>query len=557
MQENTFETQSTSARNDPYIDRIMHLAKQQGHWLERLTMPGLASIFTISLLILGRQYLVIMAPQVCVPRWVIAAGAIAAVESIYAAGMHLRLRTPVSLRILELLAILSLVYVGLRIGRTGGEYPFFSSLIWRNPDVLLPLLLVAGAWSLARGYGQAFVGLGDIAREVGDQGAQTFSWETESYLSDYQVSEGRSRTATYFTRRFLFYASLSCVLNAIVIEGFPERLAQLTGWSNLTNLATLGLLFSGLLLQACVYLYRLQVIWQEVRIPVGPELPSQWVWSSIGFIGLVLLLGSIVPAGLSPLSFSRTMAALGRWLGKTMEFSVPQQQPGGGTAYTPSPGLTGVPEAGVFSWLVAIFYFIMSFVMVVVVLGVVAALVGLVLLTFFRDEWEKLHGLFRIPVYVYLWSRETLRQLLRLISIGARRGKVLWNRLHRAEPVRQVERGTRRQLHRRAPPTAAALYVRYLFGLLIEAAGRHGMAPGLGETPLEYSASLGSKLHTAQEELELLTDSYLEARYSEHDLPADTGRLVDTWWKAVMAAINSWSDGDEAPADKENGNQTT
>ena len=551
MHENGFYGQPTSLHSNTDIDKILQLARQQGHWLERFILPGLASVFTISLLILARQYLLVLAPGIIVPRWVLMVGAISAVESIYAAGFHLRIRTPISFRLAEFVFVLGLVYAGLRIEGAGQESAFFSSVIWRDPQIFVPLLLVAGAWSLARGYGQTFVWLGDIAREVGDQGAATFSWETESYLSDFQISSGRARAVSYFTRRFLFYVCLACVCNAIIIEGFPERLVPLVYWSRWTSLATVSLLLSGMLLQACVYLYRLRVIWQEVGVPVDADLPRQWLWSSVAFVALVLIVAVILPAGLSPLNFHDTMEMFARWIGAGMQFSLPQQDHGSSTSYTPPPASMGPPEVGRFTWLMAILYFVMSTILVSLVVGAVAALIGLVLLTFFRDEWEKLHGLARIPIYIYLWVRETIRQLISLLKAGTRRGKQLFRRLQRARPTLPTGEDTGKVLPRRASPSAPALYIRHLYTLLIETAGQYGLRLHPSQTPLEYSAGLSGHLDTAQEELGLLTDYYLKARYSRHDFSPEIRPFIDALWKTVMAALRGWWDKNDSEATEE------
>lgn len=544
MQVGSDQRQSTPT-GDTKVDKpdgILQLARQQAHWLERFIMPGLAGIFTISLLILARQYLAILAPKVYVPHWVMVAGAIAAWESIYAAGFHIRLRTPMSLRVAEFALVIGFVYGGLRIGGVGEEGSFFSSVVWRDPKVLGPVLLVAGAWSLARGYGQVFVRLGDIAREVGDQGAVTFSWETESYLSDYQISSERAKAVGYFARGFLFYVTLACIFNAIIIECFAERLLPVPSWQRVTGLATVGLLFSGLLLQASVYLYRLRVIWQEVGIPVDAGIPRDWLWSSVVFVGLVLLVAVLLPAGLSPLDFSQTMEMLAGWIGRGMEFSLPPREHAGGSTYTSPMGQMGPPEAGTFSWIVAVLYFIFSLILVLVVVGAIAALVGLVLFALFKDEWERLHGLARIPIYIYLWLREVIGQLTAIVSTGVRRSKELLGRWQLTRPHSRTDE-TPSQRQRRASPSAPALYIRHLFILLIEAAGGSGLIPHpSSQTPLEYTKDLGDRLGCAEEELGLFTDYYLKARYSQADLHRDSKSIAKGLWQIVITAIDTWQD---------------
>ncbi|NLY52786.1 MAG: hypothetical protein GX063_07745 [Firmicutes bacterium] len=142
--------------------KLVQLAARQ-HWMDRFVLPILAVIFTLSLLLLARQYLAILAPGVDIPGWLVTAGGLLALESVYAAGFHLRLRTPMGLRVIELVLMLLPVYAGLWAGGMGQKYSFLSLKSFRDPHLLLPLGLAVFAWGFARGYGGGFARLGDIA----------------------------------------------------------------------------------------------------------------------------------------------------------------------------------------------------------------------------------------------------------------------------------------------------------------------------------------------------------------------------------------------------------
>ncbi|NLA58142.1 MAG: hypothetical protein GX855_04485, partial [Firmicutes bacterium] len=306
--------------------RLAQFAAKQ-HWMDRFVLPILAALFTLSILLLGRQYLAVLAPGVNIPGWLVAAGGLLALESVYAAGFHLRLRTPVSIRAAELALMLLPVYLGLWAGGIGQQYALLSLGGFRDPKLLVPLILAVFAWGFARGYGMVFARLGDIARDVGDQGAATFSWETEAYVSDYRIGQERSRAVDYFIRRLLFCAFLTCLFDALVIEAFPDRIAM-PNWQGVTGIAVVLMLFSGLLLQACAYLYRLRSIWREVRIAVPRNLTRQWLWASLVFVALVLCLAVLLPWGLSPLNFTAMMEMVGRWLAEGFKLEAPQHSSG-------------------------------------------------------------------------------------------------------------------------------------------------------------------------------------------------------------------------------------
>ena len=188
------------------LERLAQLAARQ-HWMDRFVLPLLAVLFTFSIALAARQYLAVFFPSVKLPGWVVAAAGFLALESVYAAGLHLRLRTPLSLRALEFALLLLPVYGGLWAAEMRRKACLsVVGAAFGIQRLFIPLGLAAFAWSFARDYGVVFARLGDIARDVGDQGAAAFSWEGEAYFSDYAVGQERSRAVGYFTRRLLFYA---------------------------------------------------------------------------------------------------------------------------------------------------------------------------------------------------------------------------------------------------------------------------------------------------------------------------------------------------------------
>ncbi|NLJ85108.1 MAG: DUF4129 domain-containing protein [Firmicutes bacterium] len=534
-------SKATLTLDNHHRDTLLAMAAEQTHWLGRMIMPLLASAFVTSLLALAKQYLMVFLPETKFPWWLLFVGAAVALGSTYAAGLHRRLRTPMSLRLGEFIGVMVVTYGFLRLGGWGGAEPFFSAVIWQERDILTSLLLVAAGWLLARGYGGTFALLGDIARDVGDQGAATFSWEAESLLSDYQVSRERARAVGYFARRLLFYAFLACFFRAIAFEGFAHRLGGLQGWEKKTNVATLVLLISGMLLQASVYLFRLQVIWEEVGIRVYGRLPRQWLWSSLVFVMIVLVVASSVPTVLSPLDFSGTMEAVGMWIGAGLQFSLPEQDMGSRSAYRPSTQIG--PREGVEpSWWMALFYLLISFFWVILIVGTLLVGLGLLLFMFFSEEWERLHGLVRVPIYAYLWLRETLQTLIRFWRASLRRTRVLLKSLHIPKP--EIASGTRQmaRVSKTSAPSAPAMYIRHLFLLLIDTLGQHGMVPKPGETALEYLQALERKLDVAQDELRAFTEYYLRARYSKDTFSPEVRPVVKRLWQAVMESVGAWLD---------------
>jgi len=519
------------------LERLAQLAARQ-HWMDRFVLPLLAVLFTFSIALAARQYLAVFFPSVKLPGWVVAAAGFLALESVYAAGLHLRLRTPLSLRALEFALLLLPVYGGLWAAEMREKHAFLSLSSFRDPRLFIPLGLAAFAWSFARDYGVVFARLGDIARDVGDQGAATFSWEGEAYFSDYAVGQERSRAVGYFTRRLLFYAFLACLCEALVIEAFPHRAAGLPGWRRITSLGVVLMLFSGLLLQACVYLYRLHSIWREVGIKVQGDLIPQWLRAGFVFVCLVTAAALLLPWGLSPFSFTAGVQSIGNWLAGGFRMPLPEQgvvQPSFGPPVTAAP----LAEGGG-SWLALVLYFGLSLILAVTIVGMVLGIIGLLIIGFLQDEWERLPALLKLPAYVYLWLKETAAQLLALAARGLTKGSRLAARFQRissrfASAVTEREKPVRQ----RVPPSTFALYIRHLFVLMVEAAQAGGLPPKASHTPLEYTQGLAQHLGCGQQELEEFTQYYLKARYSGKGLSEDIRPVVDALWQQIMGVLKT------------------
>ena len=104
-----------------------------------------------------------------------------------------------------------------------------------------------------------------------------------------------------------------------------------------------------------------------------------------------------------PFDFTAAMGMMTRWLEGGFKMPVPQQgieQP----AFVP-PVRKPPMEAGSGSWLAAALYLALMLLLTLLVLGVALAIIGLVIIGFLQEEWERLPALLRLPVYIYLWVK--------------------------------------------------------------------------------------------------------------------------------------------------------
>ncbi|HTX90221.1 MAG TPA: DUF4129 domain-containing protein [Anaerolineales bacterium] len=97
---------------------------------------------------------------------------------------------------------------------------------------------------------------------------------------------------------------------------------------------------------------------------------------------------------------------------------------------------------------------------------------------------------------------------------------------------------------RRLPPRQKIFYY---YMALLKRAGETSLPRSAEQTPYEYARRLGSNLEEGKEGVQVLTDAFVEARYSQHDIPAEKASRTLSAWEALrhifQQARNSPKDG--------------
>ncbi len=150
---------------------------------------------------------------------------------------------------------------------------------------------------------------------------------------------------------------------------------------------------------------------------------------------------------------------------------------------------------------------------------------------------------------------EVLRALLSLGPIRALRALLagLWRRL--AGMAAAIgERVPRRLSLRRRPgpkqPREPFRFLRlgalsprertlYYYLSVLRRAGRQGFPRRHSQTPYEYDDTLAPHLPQARQEMDQLTEDFVEARYSPHPIDREREREVRTRWKRVRDAVRA------------------
>jgi hypothetical protein len=79
--------------------------------------------------------------------------------------------------------------------------------------------------------------------------------------------------------------------------------------------------------------------------------------------------------------------------------------------------------------------------------------------------------------------------------------------------------------------------VQYFYLAMVRRGSERGLGRKPAQTPREYAATLDTAVPDANAEIDSLTDAFIEARYSCHDITPDRARTVQSYWERVKAAL--------------------
>jgi hypothetical protein len=304
----------------------------------------------------------------------------------------------------------------------------------------------------------------------------------------------------------------------------------------------------GLVLLGQVQYTTMRRRWHAREVNVTEKLAARWVRYSLIFIGLAALVAFLIPTGYT-MGFLETagnafaiLAAILRFIFSLIVFLVslplwlllhlfkrdaaPPSLPDLSTEMEEpqlSPG-TGAPP-----W----FDVLRSLVFWLAALGVVFYVVR----SYLRDHPQIRAALSSLWLFraignllAALWRRLTgLAE-----AIGERIPHTLSLRRHRGKPT--PEKASRFFRLGALSPRERTLY--YYLSIL-RRAGQRGFRRKDSQTPYEYDATLEPHLPQAQQEMGLLTDDFVEARYSPHPIDREKEKEVRARWKKVRTALRA------------------
>jgi hypothetical protein len=302
----------------------------------------------------------------------------------------------------------------------------------------------------------------------------------------------------------------------------------------------------GLVMLGQVQFTQLRRRWQAWEIKVAEGLPGRWARYSLAFIGLAALLAFLLPTGYT-VGLLDTVGTIIYFLGYILTLltmillfilglllmpcatlfgserlapsqpifpppQLPQQQPGGA-----APGWFEMLRSLLF-WAAAL------------------GMVFYVVRSYLRDHPELLKALnTQRPIralrgfLIALW-----RRLVGLAEIAS-------ERIPRRLSLRRARLGpSETPFHFfRLGALSPRERVLYYYLSILRRAERQGFPRHRAQTPYEYEGTLGPHLLQAQQEMDLLTQAFVEARYSLHNFDREQARRVRVDWQRVKAALQA------------------
>jgi hypothetical protein len=412
-----------------------------------------------------------------------------------------------------------------------------------NPEFVVTLLLALLAWYLSG----EFLGLLD---EVGLDQALALR-ESAPPLKSGLTSHQKLANLIFSTGIALVILTALARVDwrAIFLNAAGASTTPLNHFSG-GEMGALLYFFFGLALLSQSRLMSLQTRWNQQRIPVSSkDLSRQWGTYSLVFILLLVIIISALPSG-DNLGF---FSVLGAFLGFLFNiiffaaqlifnliyllFSLPffllgRTPPFTNTLPTPPPlpdpaTETAAPTAMDPIWALIRSIFLWGALIVIIVFsvgqflkqhgGLVATLRKMPFTNWLIHAWQVLRG---------NWNKATAT-ISQAIADG-------WqNIVSRLEGNRILPHWN--LIRPRLFDPRRQIYFFYL--AMIRRGSDQGMARKPSQTPSEYADTLENALPSLNEDVHLITESFIEARYSPHTIDSQKANLVKVAWKRVRRAL--------------------
>jgi hypothetical protein len=426
------------------------------------------------------------------------------------------------------------------------EIPLWSQDFYQNFitfELLAGLVLAVIAWFVGSYFGELLDAMG-MEQALIDQSIEVPDERSQPNAHNRLVS----LIFSILIILVMFAALVRVDLTGIQDFGEGIKIIQMPPLSG-GGASTLAYFMLGLALLSQTQFISLHTHWGLTRIPVSGNLAGRWALYSILFLILLAIIAGLLPTHYSMGFFS----TLGYWLDFLLSilffigqviFSLfvllinlpflllgkeaPLAKNAPASPEIPTPPALEVAITTSVPWLgmVKTIFFWLFF------LGVVI----FTLSQYLRQHEEVIAGLRRIPGWKYLarfrsWLQSLFAGMGRKISRITKSGREWTSALNASR--RFIAQGGYINPKRLTP--RQKIYFYYL--ALIRRGGEQGIPRQPAQTPWEYARTLDRALPTAEDDIDQLTDAFVEARYSRHAVGNEDANRVKKTWEKIRRAL--------------------
>lgn len=453
-------------------------------------------------------------------------------------------------RVVELAVILIVLRVVSVLAQGSAGLVLVQSWLMQPESIILDFEMAAGFFWLLLAWGIGTQTALDLEVVDGPEAWQHEERSWEQMRQDsmaYQVERGDNRTAMEnLSSRFWVGGALLLIVTGMSQPSFTELFNLSAAPRQTLRLTLLFYFLAGLMMLGLIRHTALRRRWYVEQIDIAPDLSSRWVSYTLTLVGLATLLAFVLPTAYSAgmLDYAAylfgTIAEwallIARWLVFLMilpflllswllstlfaEESLPLElSPPGMMPLEAGPPPGNSPEwyellRTLLFWLVILgmFYFILR--------------------SYLQDHPELVTSLRKIkPIHVLRRWWRALWQRLR--KWGRAAAAQLPDLISRRVATLSSPKALFPSLSTPSPRQNVLNYYRNI----LQRAAQQGIGRQQTQTPYEYDHTLEPKLPAAQEELAHLTDAFVEARYSQHDITPEDAERARKEWERVKDAL--------------------
>ncbi len=287
--------------------------------------------------------------------------------------------------------------------------------------------------------------------------------------------------------------------------------------------------------------------WIHQRLTVSPNLARNWMKYGLVFFVILSVAVTFLPTDYSMGLFDTLRAAFG-YLTQAVTFllvilMIPfalclRLLPSGGESSVNTPGgAIGTFPAATPGQAPAWWEFIKSLAFWILFIGIIffalryylmqntalwKAIQNFPLTRWVSTAWERLRS----------WIKGANKQVSALVSSGIKRLRAQ-RVLLPANPLRKITNLSR---------MSAREKIIYYYMNLVQLGGTRGLERRTSQTPYKYQQQLIQAVPELEEDLSGLTETFLDARYSQHPVEELTAQQASSLWERIKAVLRAWKD---------------